>query len=112
MTETVNLQIGGMGCAACAVQIEAALRPLPGLAGVRVDPATARARVDLDDRADHVLERILREIRKLGYTASVAGSASAGVCGLVSGGSATSRLGDLRRGGGPAGLRSVGPQRR
>lgn len=77
MTETVNLQIGGMGCAACAVQIEAALRPLPGLAGVRVDPATARARVDLDDRADHVLERILREIRKLGYTASVAGSASA-----------------------------------
>lgn len=74
---TVNLQIGGMGCAACAVQIEDALRPLPGLARVRVDPATARARVELDDRAGNALERVLREIRKLGYTASVAGSASA-----------------------------------
>ena len=77
VSETVNLQIGGMGCAACALQIEDALRPLPGLTGVRVDPATARARVDLDGRADNALERILREIRKLGYTASVAGSASA-----------------------------------
>ncbi|MEQ1803050.1 MAG: cation-translocating P-type ATPase [Gammaproteobacteria bacterium] len=77
MTETFNLQIGGMGCAACALQIEDALRPLPGLAGVRVDAATARARVELDDRVDNGLERILREIRKLGYTASVAGSASA-----------------------------------
>jgi Cu2+-exporting ATPase len=77
VTETVNLQIGGMGCAACALQIEDALRPLPGLTGVRVDAATARARVDLDGRSDHALERILREIRKLGYTASIAGSASA-----------------------------------
>ena len=77
MVETVNLQIGGMGCAACALQIEDALRPLPGLTGIRVDAATARARVDLDGRSDNALERILREIRKLGYTASVAGSASA-----------------------------------
>jgi len=75
--ETVDLQIGGMGCAACALQIEDALRPLPGLARVRVDAATARARVDLDEEAGTGLERILREIRKLGYTASVAGSASA-----------------------------------
>lgn len=75
--ETVSLQIGGMGCAACAVQIEDALRPLPGLTHVRVDPATARARVDLDDRADNALERVLREIHRLGYTASLAGSTSA-----------------------------------
>ncbi|MBL8199703.1 MAG: cadmium-translocating P-type ATPase [Chromatiales bacterium] len=77
MSETVQLQIGGMGCAACAVQIEDALRPLPGLARIRVDPATSRARVDLDDQAGNTLERILREIRRLGYTASVAGSAGA-----------------------------------
>ena len=40
-------------------------------------PATARARVELDDQAGNALERVLREIRKLGYTASLAGSASA-----------------------------------
>ncbi len=74
---TVDLQIGGMGCAACALQIEAALRLLPGLAGVRVDPATSRARVQVEGPADGALPVVLREIRKLGYTASVAGSASA-----------------------------------
>lgn len=74
MTETVNLQIGGMGCAACALQIEEALRPLPGLTGVRVDAATARARLEVEGSAENVLERILREIRRLGYTASLAGS--------------------------------------
>jgi Cu2+-exporting ATPase len=74
---TIQLQIGGMGCAACALQIEDALRPLPGLAGVRVDPATAEARVDFDGQADDGIERILREIRKLGFSASVAGSAAA-----------------------------------
>jgi Cu2+-exporting ATPase len=77
VTETVNLHIGGMGCAACALQIEDALRPLPGLAGVRVDAATARARLELDGPAEGALERILREIRRLGYTASVAGSIAA-----------------------------------
>lgn len=66
-----------MGCAACAVQIEDALRPLPGLARVRVDPATARALLEIDGGADSILERVLREIRQLGYTASIAGSASA-----------------------------------
>jgi len=74
---TIQLQIGGMGCAACALQIEDALRPLPGLAGVRVDPATAEARVDFDGQAEDGVERILREIRKLGFSASVAGTAAA-----------------------------------
>ena len=77
MAEILNLQIGGMGCAACAGQIEEALRPLPGLARVHVDPSTARARIELDSRADNAVERTLREIRRLGYTASVAGSAGA-----------------------------------
>lgn len=74
---TIQLQIGGMGCAACALQIEDALRPLPGLAGVHVDPATAEARVDFNGEADDGIERILREIRKLGFSASVAGSVAA-----------------------------------
>jgi Cu2+-exporting ATPase len=73
----VQLHIGGMGCAACALQIEDALRPLPGLAGVRVDPATAEARIEFEDRPDGGLENILREIRKLGFSASVAGSEAA-----------------------------------
>ncbi|MEO8224244.1 MAG: heavy metal-associated domain-containing protein, partial [Gammaproteobacteria bacterium] len=68
--QTIDLQIGGMGCAACALQIEDALRPLPGLARVRVDPATSRARVDLQAEVGGApIDRILREIRKLGYTA-------------------------------------------
>jgi len=66
-----------MGCAACALQIEAALRLLPGLTRVRVDPATSRARVQVEGPADGAVEGVLREIRKLGYTASVAGSVSA-----------------------------------
>lgn len=66
-----------MGCAACALQIEEALRLLPGLARVRVDPATSRARVQVEGPADGAVEGVLREIRKLGYTASVAGSVSA-----------------------------------
>ena len=74
---TVSLQIGGMGCAACAVQIEDALRLLPGMARVRVDPATARARVELDSQSELGVDRVLREIRRLGYTASMAESADA-----------------------------------
>ncbi len=73
----IQLQIGGMGCAACALQIEDALRPLPGLAGVRVDPATAEARIEFEDLPDAGIESILREIRKLGFSASVAGSVAA-----------------------------------
>lgn len=74
--DAVRLQIGGMGCAACAVQIEDALRVLPGLATVRIDPATAEARLRMD-RDVTGLDAVLREIRRLGYTASVAGSESA-----------------------------------
>lgn len=73
----IQLQIGGMGCAACALQIEDALRPLPGLAGVRVDPATAEARIEFEDLPGAGIDRILREIRKLGFSASVAGSVAA-----------------------------------
>ncbi len=84
-----------MGCAACALQIEDALRPLPGLARVRVDPATARARVDLRTEApeaDSSIAEILREIRKLGYTATVAGSASAATERALARGAALKRL--------------------
>ena len=73
----IQLQIGGMGCAACALQIEDALRPLPWLAGVRVNPATAEARIEFEDLPDAGIESILREIRKLGFSASVAGSVAA-----------------------------------
>jgi Cu2+-exporting ATPase len=75
MTE-VCLQIGGMGCPACALEIERELRTLPGLAAVRVDPATAEARFSLvDPRAG--LEAALAGIRRLGYRATPAGSEAA-----------------------------------
>jgi Cu2+-exporting ATPase len=75
MTE-VCLQIGGMGCPACALEIERTLRTLPGLAGVRVDPATAEARFSVTDpRAG--LEAAMAGIRRLGYRATPAGSAAA-----------------------------------
>ena len=77
----VDLQISGMGCAACAVEIERALTPLPGLAAIRVDAATSRARVQFDDPgpagSDAGLDAVLRAIRRLGYSASIAGSEDA-----------------------------------
>jgi Cu2+-exporting ATPase len=75
MTE-VCLQIGGMGCPACALEIERELRTLPGLAGVRVDPATAEARFSLTD-ARTGLDAALAGIRRLGYRATPAGSEAA-----------------------------------
>ena len=77
----VELQISGMGCAACALEIERALAPLPGLAAIRVDAATARARVQFADSgasdAEAGLDVVLRAIRRLGYSASIAGSEDA-----------------------------------
>ncbi len=71
--EALRVQIGGMGCAACATQIEAALLRLPGLGQVRIDPAAAEARLRYDGDATGI-DAVLREIRRLGYTASVVGS--------------------------------------
>jgi copper chaperone CopZ len=45
----VCLAIGGMGCPACALEIERVLRTVPGLAAVRVDAATAEARFSLEE---------------------------------------------------------------
>lgn len=74
--ETLRVQIGGMGCAACVTQIEAALLRLPGLGQVRIDPAAAEARLRYDGNATGV-DAVLREIRRLGFSASVTGSVQA-----------------------------------
>jgi Cu2+-exporting ATPase len=72
----VCLAIGGMGCPACALEIERVLRTVPGLAAVRVDAATAEARFSLEEGTG-ALEAAVAGIRRLGYRATPAGSAAA-----------------------------------
>jgi P-type Cu2+ transporter len=87
----VRLAIGGIGCAACAIEIERVLRTLPGLSAVRVDPATAEARFTLDDHAGS-LESAVAGIRKLGYRATPAGSQAAAATRLAERRAALKRL--------------------
>jgi Cu2+-exporting ATPase len=72
----VCLAIGGMGCPACALEIERVLRTVPGLSAVRVDAATAEARFSLGEGTG-ALEAAVAGIRRLGYRATPAGSAAA-----------------------------------
>jgi Cu2+-exporting ATPase len=72
----VCLAIGGMGCPACALEIERVLRTVPGLAAVRVDAATAEARFSLEEGTG-ALEAAVAGIRRLGYRATPAGGAAA-----------------------------------
>ncbi len=72
----VCLAIGGIGCPACALEIERVLRTVPGLSAVRVDAATAEARFSLEEGTG-AFEAAVAGIRRLGYRATPAGSAAA-----------------------------------
>ena len=63
-----SLAIGGMTCGACAARIE---RRLNGLDGVdaRVNFASELASVSLSP--DMTIDRLIEEIRSVGYSASV-----------------------------------------
>ena len=69
-TKTINLAIRGMTCGGCATTVERILADLAGVASVKVDLASARARVNLS--ADSLTaDDIVRAILLAGYDAQV-----------------------------------------
>ncbi|MFC9918157.1 heavy metal translocating P-type ATPase [Agromyces binzhouensis] len=65
-TEVVELDIGGMTCASCAMRIERKLNKLDGVTAT-VNYATEKARVEVP--RGPTTEAVIAEIRKTGYTA-------------------------------------------
>jgi Cu+-exporting ATPase len=67
--ETVlDLDIGGMTCAACAGRVERALKRVPGVHEAAVNLATERARVS----GSAAMDALIAAVRKAGYQASPA----------------------------------------
>ncbi len=76
-TNTVDLKITGMSCAACSARIEKKLNSLEGVGKASVNLATERARVEFDSRAIRIPD-IVKAVKDLGYGAerTEAGEAS------------------------------------
>lgn len=53
-----NLSIPDMSCGHCRAAIEAALRPLPGVTGIRFDATARRATVEGDAPAALLLQKL------------------------------------------------------
>ncbi|WP_425465538.1 heavy metal translocating P-type ATPase [Paenibacillus hemerocallicola] len=66
--QTVELQIGGMTCAACAARIEKGLNKLPGVQRATVNFALETARVDYSPTGA-TLQDMIRKVEQLGYKA-------------------------------------------
>jgi copper-transporting P-type ATPase V len=67
--ETVELEIGGMHCSACATRVQRSLNRLPAVASASVNLATTRAFVSFDSSALNT-EALCRAVEDTGYTAS------------------------------------------
>jgi Cu+-exporting ATPase len=67
-TRVVELDIGGMTCASCAMRVEKALAKLPGVARASVNLATERARVESDPTLGP--QELADAVRKAGYEAT------------------------------------------
>src|SRR5512132_1602495 len=65
---TIELEIGGMTCASCAMRIEKKLNKLEGVTAT-VNYATEKARVQVPDGID--AETLIGEVAKAGYTAAL-----------------------------------------
>lgn len=65
----VELQIGGMTCAACAHRVERALNKVPGVLKSTVNLATERATVEVVDPST-ATEELLEAVQEAGYEAS------------------------------------------
>ena len=75
--EAVSLPVTGMSCAACAANIERALKKLPGIGAAGVNYATNRATVTFDP-AVITVPSIVEAIRDVGYDVIGAGTSGAG----------------------------------
>ena len=65
---TINLNIGGMTCASCALRVEKALSKVEGVESVGVNFATQRALV----RAASPAEKLISAVKEAGYRAQIA----------------------------------------
>ena len=74
--QTVDLRIGGMTCASCAVRIENRLNKLTGVSAA-VNFATEKARVTLP--ADLDPRELLAEVTRTGYTAALPDPEATGI---------------------------------
>ncbi|SDT19463.1 heavy metal translocating P-type ATPase [Microterricola viridarii] len=68
LSESVELEIGGMTCASCAMRIEKKLNKLDGVSA-SVNYATEKARVSAPQGFD--VAALIAEVEKTGYTAAV-----------------------------------------
>ncbi|MDO8504725.1 MAG: heavy metal-associated domain-containing protein [Candidatus Liptonbacteria bacterium] len=68
--KTIKLELHGLHCASCIMNIEGALEDTPGVKNVDASYAKAEAEVTFDETAVSV-EKILEIIKKLGYGAVI-----------------------------------------
>ena len=69
-TETINLDIGGMTCQACAYRIEKVLNKKPAILEATVNYANETAHVSFDDSQTNA-DEVLDWVKKTGYTAHI-----------------------------------------
>lgn len=69
-TETINLDIGGMTCQACANRIEKVLNKKPAILEATVNYANETAHVSFDDSQTNA-DEVLDWVKKTGYTAHI-----------------------------------------
>jgi Cu+-exporting ATPase len=70
-TQTLHIPVHGMTCAACAANIERAVKRLPGVSGVNVNFASEQAAVAFDPKAI-ALTDVVAKIQKAGYAVPTA----------------------------------------
>ncbi|MGF6917660.1 heavy metal translocating P-type ATPase [Paraburkholderia sp. 40] len=68
---TIELEIGGMTCAACALRVEKALAKVPGVARASVNLATETATVHPQGTASADTGALIAAVRKAGYEATL-----------------------------------------
>ncbi len=66
-TRSAHLLLQGVRCAACAWLIDSAMRAVPGVRSVVVDPVTTRAELTWNP-AEVLLSELLAQLARLGYT--------------------------------------------
>ena len=73
-SDTIIIPVSGMTCAACVHHVGEAMRGVPGVAGVSVNLATARATVNLDAPAAAAppLDDLARAVADAGYRLDIA----------------------------------------
>jgi copper chaperone len=77
-----HLTVGGMSCGGCVTRVTAALKALPGVAGVAVALSTGKVDVSYDEQLTWPAQ-MNSAIEKSGYSvgASADGTQSKGCCG-------------------------------